>query len=57
MATWNFSGLGSECKQKEIGGVLDKNSIDVVAGILGKSGLENPVGIKIVQEVRVGLAF
>ena len=32
VATWNFSGLGSECKQKEIGGLLTKNSIDVVAG-------------------------
>ena len=32
VATWNFSGLGSERKQKEIGEVLDKNSIDVVAG-------------------------
>ena len=31
VATWNFSGLGSERKQKEIGEVLDKNSIDVVA--------------------------
>ena len=29
VATWNFSGLGSEHKQKEIG---TKNSIDVVAG-------------------------
>ena len=29
VATWNFSGLGSECKQKEIG---ELNSIDVVAG-------------------------
>ena len=32
VATWNFSGLGSEHKQKEIGEVLDKNSIDVVEG-------------------------
>ena len=32
VATWNFSGLGSDHKQKEIGGVLDRNSIDVVAG-------------------------
>ena len=31
-ATWNFSGLGSERKQKEIGELLTKNSIDVVAG-------------------------
>ena len=32
VATWNFSGLGSEHKQKEIGELLTKNSIDVVAG-------------------------
>ena len=32
VATWNFSGLGSDRKQKEVGVVLDKNSIDVVAG-------------------------
>ena len=32
IATWNFSGLGSESKQKEIGELLTKNSIDVVAG-------------------------
>ena len=31
VATWNFSGLGSERKQ-EIGELLTKNSIDVVAG-------------------------
>ena len=32
VATWNFSGLGSERKQKEIGELLTKNSINVVAG-------------------------
>ena len=32
VATCNFSGLGSERKQKEIGELLTKNSIDVVAG-------------------------
>ena len=32
VATWNFSELGSERKQKEIGELLTKNSIDVVAG-------------------------
>ena len=32
VATWNFSGLGSERKQKEIGELLTKNSIDAVAG-------------------------
>ena len=32
VATWNFSGLGSERKQKEVGELLDRNNIDVVAG-------------------------
>ena len=31
VATWKFSGLGSECKQEEIGELLTENSIDVVA--------------------------
>ena len=29
VATWNFAGLGSERKHKEIGELLTKNSIDV----------------------------
>ena len=32
VARWNFSGLGSERKQKEIGELLTKNSIDVIPG-------------------------
>ena len=32
VATWNFSGLCSECKQKEVGEVLANNNIDIVAG-------------------------
>ena len=32
MGTWNFSGLCSECKQKEVGELLKVNNIDVVAG-------------------------
>ena len=32
VATWNFSGLGSERKQKEVEELLAKNNIDVVAG-------------------------
>ena len=32
VATWNFSGLCSERKQKEVGEVLAKNNIDIVAG-------------------------
>ena len=31
-ATWNFSGLCSERKQKEVGEVLANNNIDIVAG-------------------------
>ena len=30
VATWNFSGLDSESKQKEIGKLLTKKSMDVV---------------------------
>ena len=30
VATWNFSGLGSERKQKEVGELLAKNNIDDV---------------------------
>ena len=30
--SWNFSRLGSERKQKEVGELLVKNNIDVVAG-------------------------
>ena len=32
VVTWNFSGLVSEHKQKEVGEVLNKLSLDVVAG-------------------------
>ena len=32
VATWNFYGLGSEHKQKEVEELLAKNNIDVVAG-------------------------
>ena len=32
LATWNFSGLCSERKQKEIGKFLAKHNLDVVAG-------------------------
>ena len=39
VATWNFSGLGSERKQKEVEELLAKNNIDVVgSGVLGKVG-------------------
>ena len=32
VATWNFSGLRSDRKQKEIGELLVKHNLDVVAG-------------------------
>ena len=32
VATWNFSGLCSDCKQKEVGELLAKHNLDVVAG-------------------------
>ena len=32
VATWNFSGMGSERKQKEVEELLVRNNIDVVAG-------------------------
>ena len=32
VATWIFSGLGSGCKQKEIGELLTKHNIDDAAG-------------------------
>ena len=32
VATWNFSGLCSERKQKEVGELLVENNIDIVAG-------------------------
>ena len=31
-STWNFAGLCSERKQKEVGQVLEKLNLDVVAG-------------------------
>ena len=32
VATWNFSGLCSDRKQKEVGELLVKHNLDVVAG-------------------------
>ena len=32
VATWNFSGLCSERKQKEVGELLVENNLDIVAG-------------------------
>ena len=41
VATWNFCGICSQCKQKEVAGVLVKNSIDVCRpGVMGKGGIQ-----------------
>ena len=32
ICTWNFAGMLSECKQKEVGQVVAKHNFDVVAG-------------------------
>ena len=32
VATWNFSGICSQRKQKEVAGVLKKNNVDICAG-------------------------
>ena len=32
IATWNFSGICSQRKQKEVARVLEKNNIDICAG-------------------------
>ena len=68
VATWNFSGLGSERKQKEIGELLIKNSIDVAGQesweredtrieVEGYKWLGSLVVIRIAVEGREGLAF
>ena len=69
VATWDFSGLGSERKQNEIGELLTKNSIDVVTGqesweredtrieVEGYKWLGSLVAIRIAVEGREGLAF
>ena len=66
VATRKFSGLGSECKQKEIGELLTKNNIDVVAGhesweredtIIEVEGYKWFVVIRIAIDGREGLAF
>ena len=54
VATWNFSGLGSECKQKEVGELLTKNNLDVVAG---QESWEREDTLRLVREGREGLAF
>ena len=67
LATWNFSGLCSDHKQKEIGELLAKHNLDVVAGqeswekeetrIAVEGYLGSLVSSKIVREGREGLFF
>ena len=69
LATWNFSGLYSDGKQKEIGELLAKHNLDVVAGQESRekrkleymlkvtSGLGSLVSGKIVREGMEGLGF
>ena len=69
VATWNFSGLCSDRNQKEIGELLAKHNLDVVAGqesweieetrieVEGYKCLGSLVARKIVREGREGLAF
>ena len=58
IATWNFAGLCSERKQKEISEVLNRVKVDIVAGqetwLMGISGF---VLIRIILEEREELAF
>ena len=66
VATWNFSGLGSECKQKEAEELLAKNNMDVVAGQesweredtrIEVEGFGKPRNNQLVREGREGLAY
>ena len=45
VATWNFPGICSQRKQKEIAGVLKKNNIDVYAGQESWKKEENKVPV------------
>ena len=66
VATWNFSGLCSERKQKEVAEILSRLDIDIVAGqeslgkgrkVMATSGLGSLVKIKVILEEMVGLDF
>ena len=69
VARWNFSGLSSDRNQKEVGELLAKHNLDVVAGqeswemeetrieVEGYKCLGSLVARKIVLEGKEGLAF
>ena len=46
LAIWNFSGLCSDRKQKEIGELLDKHNLDVVAGQESWEKEENRIDVE-----------
>ena len=68
VGTWNFSGLCSERKQKEVGELLQVNNIDVVAGqesweedsridVDGYKWLEKPRDVQSSQRGEGGIGF
>ena len=63
IATWNFSGLCSEHKQKEVGELLLKLNLDVVAGQESweKEGkviaVDGYTCLLVTRRVKGGLAF
>ena len=66
LATWNFSGLCSDRKQKEIGELLAKHNLDVVAGQESWEKEETRIDVegykwfgkpRIIREGREGLGF
>ena len=46
VATWNFSGLCSDHKQKEVGELLAKHNLDVVAGQESCEKEETRIGVE-----------
>ena len=65
VSTWNFSGLCSERKQREVGELLQRLNIDVGAGqergrerqllLMAIDGLESHVRIRVDVEGKEGL--
>ena len=62
IVTWNFSGLCSECKQREVGELSKMLNLDIVAGkesweIAVDGYTESLLVIRRVREGKVELAF
>ena len=51
LATWNFSGLCSEGKQKEIGELSAKHNLDVVAGTESWEKEETKIDVKVTSSL------